>query len=290
MANDADITLPSLVISSATIGNSGDMTLPLFTIEAHAVTGWYAIIELPALVIEARSGAVASVELPALSVEATALMGVVCTADIILPDLIISAYTSSPIIVTANLTLQRLQISATSIHDILAAGDMELRLFFVAGTTSLAAGVITGYAINLKTLGLSEYEDFNFNSACLIGGIPFGASGLGLFRLDADNDSGTLIVSSISFPLTDFGVDNKKRIRSAFYGGKADGRMKLFIENDEENERERLFIPGSVRSKTKIPIGREGKGSYWKVRLTNVGGCNFKLDTLEVFPVLLGRV
>ena len=166
---------------------------------------------------------------------------------------------------------------------------MILPLLQAGGSTSTSAAV-TGYAINLKTLGLSEYANFTFNSMCRIGSLSFGASSSGLYRLDGDDDSGENVVAYFTFPLCDFGVDNKKRIRSVYYGGTASKPLRLYTENDEGNERRRLFEPKTVRSKTKVPVGREGKGSYWKFKVINVRGADFEMDTLEMFPIVLGRV
>jgi len=265
------------------------ITLPNLTLSIVATRGWDAAVTLPSLTMVAYTGAAVAIELPSLTIEANAIRGLICDVNITLPKLSISAIATSPLIATVAIELPNLVLSATSVHDILADVAMSLPLLQAIGLASLSGGSITGYAINLRTMGLSEYADYNFNSACLIGGVPFGANSLGLFRLDADDDSGTIISASFSFPLTDFGIDNKKRVRSIYFGGKADGVMKLYAENDEGNSRERLFKPKETRSKTKIPVGRDGKGSYWKFKIANVRGYDFKMDTLEMFPIVLER-
>lgn len=266
-----------------------ELVLPNLVLSIYANVGWNAAVTLPKLEMVAYTGATVNITLPALTISAHAIRGLVCNVNITLPKLSMSAGATSPLIATVSIELPNLILSATSIHDILADVAIILPLLQISSLASLSGGVITGYAINLKTMGLSEYADYNFNSACLIGGVPFGANSLGLFRLNADDDSGTFISASVSFPLTDFGIDNKKRVRSVYFGGKADGVMKLYTENDEGNSRERLFKPKEFRSKTKIPIGREGKGSYWKFKVVNVRGYDFKIDTLEMFPIVLER-
>ena len=289
MAIDADITLPVPFMSSRTMP-AASMELPLLVCEAYGTVGWHASMELPMLEMEAHTAMRASMELPGFSIDATSIRGALVSADIRLPRLGISATSSTPVLGVVDINLPTPILRATSVHNILATGEMSFPTLWLSGLTSLEDGVVTGYAINLKTLGLSEYENFTFNSMCTIGGISFGGSSLGLFKLEGDTDDGKLVSGSIEFPLTDFGVDNKKRMRSIYFGGKADGSMRLFIENDEGNERRRVFSPRDIRSKTKIPVGRKGKGSYWKIKITNVRGCDFKLDTLEMFPIILERV
>lgn len=265
------------------------ITLPNLVLSVTARTGCSVEVTLPSLEMVAYTGAVGSLELPLLTVEANAISGSLCTVEIELPKLSISGIATTPLSCYATIELPNLILRATSIHSILATAAIILPLLQVSGVAS-TSGAVTGYAINLKTLGLSEYENFTFNSMCRIGSLSFGASDSGLYRLDGGDDSGANIVAYATFPLCDFGVDNKKRVRSVYYGGTASRPLRLYTENDEGNERRRLFEPKEVRSKTKIPVGREGKGSYWKFKVINVRGADFEMDTLEMFPVVLGRV
>jgi len=265
------------------------ITLPNLTINTAARTGCSVEVILPSLEMVAYSGATVTLELPLLTADANAVVGSICTVDIELPKLIISGIATTPVLCSVIIELPKLILRATSIHDILVTAAIILPLLQASISTS-SSGAVTGYAINLKTLGLSEYANFTFNSMCRIGNLSFGASDSGLYRLDSGEDSGENIVAYATFPLCDFGIDNKKRVRSVYYGGTASKPLRLYTENDEGNERRRLFEPKTVRSKTKIPVGREGKGSYWKFKIINVRGADFEIDTLEMFPIVLGRV
>jgi len=266
----ADLTLPSLIATSlVSINITGDIILPL--LEVGGLTGGIADIELPKLI-----GAGSSIR------------GLFVSVELTLPKLVVSGTSSSPILTNASLILPKLTATGTSIHSVLASAAINLPSLWASGITSLGVEVI-GYAINLRALGLSEYEGYNFNSLCVINGKPFGASSTGLYLLEGDDDQGVNIDSYATFPLTDFEIDSEKRVRSIYYGGTASKQMKLTAWVNEGDERERVFKPSVLKGKTIIPVGRGAIGEYWQFRVSNLRGADFELDSLESFIILRGR-
>lgn len=284
-----DIALPFLQCRSG-FDSVADIILPALVVEAYVYSGLEnAAIVLPSLEAEGLTGAVSILEFPNFTASGTSISGAIASANISLPGLTLSTVTTAPILASGSLVLPELALQSTSIHNVLASGDITLPGIWLSGLTSLSNEEIISYALNLRTLGLSKYEGYDFNSLCLINGKPFGASSTGLYFLEGDTDHGKMIDAWGTFPLTDFGGDNRKRVRSVYYGGNANGQMRLTVLDNEGNERRRLFRPKTTKGKTVVPIGRGGKGEYWQFKLENVRGANFEMNSFECFLIVLRR-
>lgn len=148
--------------------------------------------------------------------------------------------------------------------------------------------------MELTNLAVTQYHNFDFNSACAFGDTTLVASEGGLFTLDAESDNGTDIDSEFMLVVSDWGMANLKKLRSVFLGLETDGDLQLIVKNDESNER--LYtIPFSYPEKkgfnmaTKVAVGRDGMGRYWSLGLKNVAGAEFALDSIEVLAIIINR-
>lgn len=146
-------------------------------------------------------------------------------------------------------------------------------------------------SVNLSNLSIVQWCDFDFNSFCEIAGKYYGSNESGIFLLDGDDDAGTDIDAFAELPLSDFGISNMKRIRSVYVGGEANGGLTITIKDDENNSR--LYTlnltSGNVQSSGKVAVDRAGIGRYWQIRIDNVGGAYFAIDSIEVLAIILGR-
>lgn len=145
--------------------------------------------------------------------------------------------------------------------------------------------------INLSNLAITQYCDYPFNSFCKIGEKYYGASDSGIFELTGDDDNGTNIDAFFELILSDFGISNMKRIRSIYVGGEANGGLTITLKDDENNSR--LYTlnltSGNKQSSGKVAVGRDGIGRYYQVRIDNIGGGYFAIDSIEVLAIILGR-
>lgn len=283
----SDITILNLVVSGAS-GCTGNITLLPLTATGTVSIKCNADISLQPLEAEGLTGARSELELPLIAGEGSSIQGAVCSAELSLRELTIEALSSSPILTTAALVLPRFTGTGTSIHSVIATAAITLPELWASGLTSLGVEVI-GYALNLRALGLSEYEGYNFNSLCLINGKSFGADSTGLYLLEGGDDQGVNIDAYATFPLTDFEDDSEKRVRSVYFGGSADKPMKLHIWANEGDERIRLFSPTTMKGKTKVLVGRDFIGEYWQFKISNMRGADFEINSLESFIILRGR-
>ena len=77
-----------------------------------------------------------------------------------------------------------------------------------------------------------------------------------------------------------------------YLGYETSGRLNMTLKDDDANKREYSLelINGDQRQESnKVNIGRNGKGRYWTMRITNTLGCDFSVDSIAVLPVLLNR-
>lgn len=150
-----------------------------------------------------------------------------------------------------------------------------------------------GLSMCLNNLAVSQYCNHKFDSMVKFGERYIGAGRDGIVTLDdAETDGGAVIDSVIELPLTDFGISHQKRFRSIYVGYETEGTLKLTVTNDEGNEREYTLVAlktGNLQHGGKVPVNRDGKGRYWKLKIENVDGCDFSIDMIEVIPVILGR-
>ena len=148
-----------------------------------------------------------------------------------------------------------------------------------------------GLRINLTNLAVSQYAHWNFNSMCrAFGGTLLGANSDGIYVVETgDDDDDEPITAFVEFPMIDLGM---ARIRSMHFGFEADtDPLTVSLTADEGTARDYVVAPrkvGLLSHNAKVVVGRNGRGRYWKVALSNVEGGDFSLDSIEFYPVFLG--
>lgn len=147
--------------------------------------------------------------------------------------------------------------------------------------------------INLTNLAVTQFCNYNFNSFCKIGNKYFGASDSGIFELTGNDDAGTDIDAFFELLVSDFGIDNVKRLRSIYVGYEAKGDLIITVKDNENNARTYTlsYITSAYDRQTggKVNIGRDGLGRYWQIRIDNVNGAYFAIDSIKALLVILGR-
>lgn len=147
--------------------------------------------------------------------------------------------------------------------------------------------------INLSNMAVTQYCNYSYNSFCKIGDKYFGASDSGIFKLTGDSNNGTDIDAFFELVVSDFGVSNVKRIRSVYVGYEAKGDLLITLKDNEDNKRSYTLshITSAYDRQTgsKVSVGRDGIGRYWQVRIDNINGVFFAVDSIEILAVILGR-
>lgn len=128
----------------------------------------------------------------------------------------------------------------------------------------------------------TELSNFDFNSMAMVNGYPVGASSDGLFLLNTGTtDNDVEFTRSITFATTDFAIKNPKRIRFIYVGIDTDNAFTVSTKVDEGSWRDETVTPAKTGlQRVRVPIGSDGEGRYWTVKVTSV--YPFRIDDIKI--------
>jgi len=136
----------------------------------------------------------------------------------------------------------------------------------------------------LSSFASTQYNNFNFNSMCKFGDNYLGCNELGIFKLDGDTYNNIQIDAFFELLLSDFGIINQKRVRELYIGYETSGSLIFTLKTDDGNEKTYVMTAkkGNQRQHGgKIRISRIDKGRYWALKIENVDGCDFSVDSIK---------
>lgn len=251
---------------------SGDITSPKITIAGRFTTGgvFTGTISVPVSTISGEyklalahfSGTIAS---PLPTINGEFLAGGIFTGTIYAPVSDIAG------------TFHEVGVFSGNI----VAPIAEITGYFRA---NVVTGTFNGVVVNLKTKGIMEYSDFNFNSFLYIDGVLHGANSTGLYPLTGDDDNGTAIAATIETGSVDLHDGVVKRIVDAYVEGRIPDNMVLSIREEEENDVTDYDLEGESTGMKdyRIKFAKGHKGREVAVALSNVDGGDFDIKTLRV--------
>ena len=147
-------------------------------------------------------------------------------------------------------------------------------------------------ALNLRRLALSQYGEFNFESMTVFGGVALGVNSDGLYSLfDADDDNGTNIDAIFETVTTDFGVPSKKKLRRAYIAGETSGNIVFKFKADDGDYKSYTLTPAQLsqlQHRCRLHLQHTQRGNYWMLRVENVDGCDFSIDSVDILTIILG--
>lgn len=149
-----------------------------------------------------------------------------------------------------------------------------------------------GICVRLENLAPSQYADWTFTSLVSFNGktVAFGPDGV--CELGGDTDNGEDIASIVELPTQALEGSRQCRLREALIGYETDGNLTFKTTADETQTTSYELPPvksGQVQQSGLLPLQRTLPGRYWMLRVENVDGCDFGLDSIEVKTVPLGR-
>ena len=145
--------------------------------------------------------------------------------------------------------------------------------------------------MNLKNLGVTEYEDFEFNSFCYFNGAYYGANSSGIFMLEGDKDGTANIDASFKTGKTDIGIDNQKIPVDVYVTVKGDGGYRYKTLTGENTE---YFYDIHGREKyphtVKANLSRGIKERFIGTGFANSNGSDFEVQSIKLnVDVLKGK-
>jgi hypothetical protein len=149
-----------------------------------------------------------------------------------------------------------------------------------------------GWAMNMEEPHpVSRYAGLPANSIARFKGRIFVTNAAGVYEFGvADDDQGQPIHASIELPTTDFGTAFEKHMEKMYFGMRAAGKMRVKVMVKGKDPMYYVIQPrqmndGDEAKGTRVPIGKGLVGRYWGVRLENIDGGDFELESAEIDPV-----
>lgn len=185
-----------------------------------------------------------------------------------------------------------------AIDDTLASGALRL----AAITEAIAIGVslvldgvpYLGLAMNTDTRGITEYDNYQYNSLASFNGALYGAGAAGLYRLDGP-DGDESVDAYLRTALLRLGGGKQARVNSAYLGYRSNGTLQLKVITTGNTGSKVAHVyqlaeqPADSSRAGRIKVGRGLKSVYWAFELANIAGADFDLDVLQVHPLILDR-
>lgn len=145
--------------------------------------------------------------------------------------------------------------------------------------------------MNVRNRAISQYRNTYFSSMCLFDGEVWGGDSLGLSMMSYENESddGDAITWFAEFVAVNFGVSNRKTVRSVHLSGYSDGNIAVSWDTDQgttntETVTEWGSSPGYNDIKTNGNMKVEG--TYLSFTVLSNDGADVILDALRVVPIV----
>jgi len=303
----AAFSLPGLTASGKN-GLNASLELPLVGITAHGLVGMVGTgkVKLPVFDLTATGHSpmigTASISIPKLDLTAHGGQKNFATASISIPMLKASPHGYVGSLASATITLPALELDGNGIIGTRGTASVTLPLLEVTGNVPEVVILVdingdseslTGYALvmNLRNQGLTEYDNYGFNSFCHFNGRYLGASSTGIFNLTGRDDNGTKIRAKARTGLQDGGTALRKGIEDVFLGISADDAMTARVVTDGYETFDGSTInPRKDEVVTeRVKFGKGIRSRYLGIEIENRAGCDFTLESAELVIVPLTR-
>ncbi len=234
-------------------------------------------------------------ELPAFESEVSTSIETFTIVDAALPSMASEIGTVRTTLIVIDASLPAMQSEIYGTQTLIAEIVAEFPSIISEILSSVSANTLLKTVVmNTLTKGVSEYEDFGFNSYALFDGKYLGADGVGIFELTGETDNGTAIDAEYMTGDVDF---NKQTVEfrpfDTYIHLKSPGDIILLLQGEQDNttlsERE---IPGSGHSLLFSWREKFGKNLDWRVvraGMKNKNGADFEVREMVLDGVPVGK-
>lgn len=157
----------------------------------------------------------------------------------------------------------------------------------IAGAYLAPDGSFTTWAMNTRSGGVTEYQNYVFNSFARIGNKYVGAADDGLYELLGDNDAGTSIIATIRSGFAQWSGTHLGSFKAAYLAVSGPGEYVLRILTLDGKTYNYRVTAADGRN-VKVNMGKGLRSRYFAFELVSTGQ-DFDLDTLEFIPLVKDR-
>ena len=151
------------------------------------------------------------------------------------------------------------------------------------------SGAFTSWAINTRTTGITEYQNFAFDSLIQFGRKSLGANASGLYELDGDTDAGDPIIASFLSGFMQLGGSHFKAFKAAYLGVATPGGQFMLKLITGEGATYVYTVTARPMHTTRVNFGKGLRNRYFRFELQNIDGADFNLDNVEFIPLVSHR-
>lgn len=147
-----------------------------------------------------------------------------------------------------------------------------------------------GWVLNPENFAVSNYTNYNFNSMCNFNGMVLMANTNGLYQMEGNMDEASYITARVQTPAMQLGTSNKKQVPEIYLGVSNSKKVVLRVSVDGRSTVDYILNKSSTNLQTQtMSIGKGLIGRYWQFELITKDNTEFDLESIEFYPVSLGR-
>lgn len=157
-------------------------------------------------------------------------------------------------------------------------------------------GQYVAWTYNMQSAGATRYTNYPFNSFAKVGGVYYGMTSTGLYRLDADDDAGVPIAAKIRLGMTDLGTRQLKNTPDVFVGYTGDGQLLLRVIYVDDATGEKTGVdyrlrprPAGSKRESRFEPGKGLVAVDFDYEIENIGGSDFTITNVEFTPMSVSR-
>lgn len=291
------LEIPAVEIDLVAGGSTLSVEVEIPTLELSVSISQGAILDLPLevpaleLLAVIKSGEKLSASLPIPAIELSFGIAHVNQIDAALrvPALRLSGGLISGGVLSGEIEIPALGLVLTLGHQNQLAFALDIPFidpWLEIGGIPVLIPIRKGFCMNLSHFGVTEYENYPFNSfADYHGtGIYIGAGEDGIFVLDGNDDNGVKIDARIQGGTEDLWKDFIKRLREGFVNMRG-GPLRFRIIRDEgrlDSVIRDLVSVKNTMHEERVKIPRGLKNQFNAFILENVEGSDFDLESFRV--------
>ena len=157
----------------------------------------------------------------------------------------------------------------------------------IAGAYVAPSGSVTTWVMNTRTGGVTEYQNYAFNSFARVGNKYIGAADDGLYELLGDTDDGDDIIATIRSGFAQWSGPHLGSFKAAYLAIAGAGQYVLRVITRDGKVFNYTVTAEDGRT-VKINMGKGLRSRYFAFELVSTGQ-DFDLDTLEFIPLVADR-
>jgi hypothetical protein len=157
----------------------------------------------------------------------------------------------------------------------------------IAGAYLAPNGSVTTWVMNTRTGGVTEYQNYAFNSFARVGNKYLGAADDGLYELLGDKDDGDDIIATIRSGFAQWSGTHLGSFKAAYLAVAGVGDYVLRVLTRDGKTFNYRVTAADGRT-VKVNMGKGLRSRYFAFELVSTGQ-DFDLDTLEFIPLVADR-